>query len=52
MPWALSGVRTGFLASIILFALLLRLWGLDWQLPHALYYDEAKYAGSAAGRGR
>jgi Dolichyl-phosphate-mannose-protein mannosyltransferase len=42
------GLRTGLLAGITLLALLLRLWGVDWQLPHALYYDEAKYAGPAA----
>jgi hypothetical protein len=48
VPWAHRGGRTGLLTGLTLLALLLRLGGLDWQLPHALYYDEAKYAGPAA----
>jgi hypothetical protein len=32
----------------VLVALILRLWGLDWQLPHVVYYDELKYALPAA----
>ena len=37
-------MRTGRLALIVFFlALVPRVWGFDWQLPEALYYDELKY---------
>jgi dolichyl-phosphate-mannose--protein O-mannosyl transferase len=32
---------------ILLFALTARLWGIGWQLPSALYFDELKYVGWA-----
>ena len=46
--WVAGVIRMGLLAGITLLALLLRLWGINWQLPHALYYDEGNYAGPAA----
>lgn len=31
------------LGGVVLLALVLRLWGIGWQLPHAIYYDERLY---------
>jgi len=33
--------------AVLLLALIVRFWGIDWQLPAALYFDELKYVGWA-----
>ena len=38
----------GWLAIVFVVALAARLWGIDWQLPDALYYDELKYVSWAS----
>jgi hypothetical protein len=43
-------VRLWLLAGVLLLALVLRLWGIEWQLPNVLYADELKYV-LAASRG-
>jgi hypothetical protein len=53
-PAAERATQTGravgawLLGGVVLLAVVLRFWGINWQLPHALYYDEFKYAGPAA----
>ena len=39
----LLGVKRLWPLVVLLVALAARLWGIDWQLPAALYYDEMKY---------
>lgn len=43
-----------WIGLVFLLALAVRLWGVNWQLPEALYYDELKYVewASAAADGR
>ena len=38
----------GWVAIVFALALAARLWGIGWQLPDALYYDELKYVSWAA----
>jgi hypothetical protein len=46
--WALAGqASAAWLGALVLLTLTLRLWGLDWQLPHVLYNDELKYVRAA-----
>jgi len=52
VPTPLSGARRLWPLVVLLIALATRLWGIDWQLPAALYFDELKYvawAGEAKG---
>jgi hypothetical protein len=34
---------------VLVVALATRLWGIEWQLPAALYFDEMKYVAWAGG---
>jgi hypothetical protein len=46
-PTSDSRLRYVGLLIILLVALTTRLWGINWQLPSALYFDELKYVGWA-----
>ena len=49
---ASSRVRLGrwWIGLVFVFALVPRIWGIDWQLPDALYYDELKYVSWASAK--
>ena len=50
----ISSICRAWPALVLALALAVRLWGIDWQLPYALYFDEQKYAerAGAAVRGQ